>query len=112
MNVFSRCVEKIIYTAAIAMLAFIPYSGSERAKGHRALPMKIRSYGSLVFKVTDSWLTCHKLEPGTTEDSSCKGGQCMLNVSRLKRPSVGVVWKLGEGVPTQVSSSSLDHGSE
>ncbi|GFT06559.1 hypothetical protein TNCV_3356751 [Trichonephila clavipes] len=30
---------------------------------------------------------------------------------RLKHPPVGVVWKFGEGVPAQVSSSSLDHGS-
>ncbi|GFX93922.1 hypothetical protein TNCV_3412851 [Trichonephila clavipes] len=31
---------------------------------------------------------------------------------RLKHPPVGVVWKLGEGVPSQVSSSSLDYGSK
>ncbi|GFX03673.1 hypothetical protein TNCV_2112451 [Trichonephila clavipes] len=30
----------------------------------------------------------------------------------LKRPPVGVVWWLGEGVPDQESSSSLDHGSK
>ncbi|GFU62833.1 hypothetical protein TNCV_4279161 [Trichonephila clavipes] len=30
----------------------------------------------------------------------------------LKRHPVDVEWKLGEGVPAQVSSSSLDHGSK
>ncbi|GFW45940.1 hypothetical protein TNCV_4496591 [Trichonephila clavipes] len=33
-------------------------------------------------------------------------------MSRLKRPTIGVVWKLGEGVPAQVSSSPLVHGSK
>ncbi|GFW07404.1 hypothetical protein TNCV_865761 [Trichonephila clavipes] len=28
--------------------------------------------GSLVVKVTDSWLVCHDFEPGTTEDSPCR----------------------------------------
>ncbi|GFW69304.1 hypothetical protein TNCV_486531 [Trichonephila clavipes] len=36
----------------------------------------------------------------------------MLNLLKLKRPPVGEVWRLGEGVPDQVSSSSLDHSSE
>ncbi|GFY07515.1 hypothetical protein TNCV_1822751 [Trichonephila clavipes] len=30
-------------------------------------------------------------------------GCCTLNPSRLKRPPVGVVWKLGDGKPTQLS---------
>ncbi|GFT11865.1 hypothetical protein TNCV_1923791 [Trichonephila clavipes] len=50
------------------------------------------------------------LEPRTTEDPACRGGRCTLNMSRLKRPSVGGLWKLGEGVSAQVSSSSLDYG--
>ncbi|GFS54519.1 hypothetical protein TNCV_1742741 [Trichonephila clavipes] len=33
-------------------------------------------------------------------------------MSRLKRFPVCVAWKLGEGVPVQVSSSSFDHSSE
>ncbi|GFV20104.1 hypothetical protein TNCV_4194031 [Trichonephila clavipes] len=41
------------------------------------------------------------------------GERCTLNLSKLKRPPVGVVWKLGEGeLLAQVSSSSLDHGSK
>ncbi|GFS98744.1 uncharacterized protein TNCV_2591891 [Trichonephila clavipes] len=39
--------------------------------------------------------------------------RCMLNLSRAEtRPPVGVAWKLGEGVPAQVSPTSLDHGSK
>ncbi|GFW97399.1 HTH_Tnp_Tc3_2 domain-containing protein [Trichonephila clavipes] len=52
-------------------------------------------HGSLVVKVTDSWLECHELEPSTTEDPSCRG-RCSLYLSMLKRPTVDVVWKLGE----------------
>ncbi|GFU66474.1 uncharacterized protein TNCV_3807171 [Trichonephila clavipes] len=39
------------------------------------------------------------------------GQRCTLNLSRAETPPVGVVWQLGEGVPAQVSSTSLDHGS-
>ncbi|GFT75079.1 hypothetical protein TNCV_2244591 [Trichonephila clavipes] len=35
-----------------------------------------------------------------------------VNLSRLKCNSVDMVWKLGEDVPAQVSSSSLDRGSK
>ncbi|GFW42183.1 hypothetical protein TNCV_1206391 [Trichonephila clavipes] len=66
---------------------------------------------SLVVKVTDSWPVCHEFEPGTIEDPPCRRGRCTLNMLRLKRPSGGVMWKLGEGVPAQVSSS-LDHCSK
>ncbi|GFU40567.1 hypothetical protein TNCV_3229671 [Trichonephila clavipes] len=63
-------------------------------------------------KATDSWLECHEFETCAAEDPPCRGGRCKLNLLRLKLHPVGVVWKLGEGVPTQVSSSFLDHGSE
>ncbi|GFX28968.1 hypothetical protein TNCV_3030111 [Trichonephila clavipes] len=43
----------------------------------------------------------------------CGGERCTLKLCReLKRAPVGVVWELGEGLPAQVSSSSLDHGSK
>ncbi|GFX04359.1 hypothetical protein TNCV_3975071 [Trichonephila clavipes] len=41
-----------------------------------------------------------------------KGGRFMLNMSRFKRLPVGGVWKLGEGAPAPVSSSSFGHGSK
>ncbi|GFX62474.1 hypothetical protein TNCV_413161 [Trichonephila clavipes] len=67
--------------------------------------------GSLVVKVTDSWLAYHEFEPCTAENPLCRR-RCTLNMSMLKHAFVGAVWKLGEGVPAQVSSSSLDHGSK
>ncbi|GFX68601.1 hypothetical protein TNCV_1800141 [Trichonephila clavipes] len=30
-------------------------------------------HGSLVVKVTDSWLSCHDLEPSTVEEPPCRG---------------------------------------
>ncbi|GFS61384.1 hypothetical protein TNCV_3105621 [Trichonephila clavipes] len=62
--------------------------------------------GSLVVKVTNSWLACHEFKPGTVEDPSCTGDRCTLNMSRLKCPPVGVVLKLGEDV-WDASSSVL-----
>ncbi|GFU21247.1 hypothetical protein TNCV_9101 [Trichonephila clavipes] len=38
------------------------------------------------------------------------GERCTLNLSRLKRPPVGVVVR--RGVPARVSSTSLAHGSK
>ncbi|GFX28878.1 hypothetical protein TNCV_4251171 [Trichonephila clavipes] len=35
-----------------------------------------------------------------------------LNLSRAESPPVGVVWWLGDGVLAQMSSTSLDHGSQ
>ncbi|GFV23487.1 hypothetical protein TNCV_4781981 [Trichonephila clavipes] len=51
---------------------------------------------------------CHRFETSATEDPPYRGRGC----TRLKRPTVGVVGKLGEVVPSQVSSSPLDHGSK
>ncbi|GFW75670.1 hypothetical protein TNCV_4428531 [Trichonephila clavipes] len=67
-------------------------------------------HGSLVVQETDSRPACHKFEPSTAEDPQCRGSRCTLNMSKLKRPPVVVVRKLEEGVPAQVSFSSLDHG--
>ncbi|GFU22832.1 hypothetical protein TNCV_4965881 [Trichonephila clavipes] len=52
-----------------------------------------------------------EFKPSIAEDLPCRGGST-LNLSKLKRPQVGVVWKLEEGVPAHVSSSSLSHGSK
>ncbi|GFV92320.1 hypothetical protein TNCV_3949301 [Trichonephila clavipes] len=46
----------------------------------------------------DSWTACHEFEPSTADDPPCRGSRCELNVSRLKCPPVGVMWKLGQGV--------------
>ncbi|GFV99058.1 anaphase-promoting complex subunit 1 [Trichonephila clavipes] len=43
-------------------------------------------HGSLVVKVTDSWLACHEFEHSTTEDRHA-GEQCTLNMSRTQTSS-------------------------
>ncbi|GFY26429.1 hypothetical protein TNCV_26261 [Trichonephila clavipes] len=50
----------------------------------------------LVVKVADSWLKCPVFELSTLEDPPCRG-RLTLNISRLKRPPVGVVRNLREG---------------
>ncbi|GFX30951.1 hypothetical protein TNCV_4146591 [Trichonephila clavipes] len=54
-----------------------------------------------VVKVTDSLLECHELEPSATEDLPCTESRCTLNLSRLKRPCVGMVWKNEFGIVNQ-----------
>ncbi|GFT03702.1 hypothetical protein TNCV_278641 [Trichonephila clavipes] len=44
-----------------------------------------------------SWPACHEFEPSTAEDPPCRAGRCSLNMSRLKRLPIGLVWNLGEG---------------
>ncbi|GFV98075.1 hypothetical protein TNCV_4448351 [Trichonephila clavipes] len=53
-----------------------------------------RGRGSLVIKVTD-W--GHEYEPRIAGPPPYRGGRCMLNRSKLKRPSAGVERKLEEG---------------
>ncbi|GFS60248.1 hypothetical protein TNCV_2827381 [Trichonephila clavipes] len=45
----------------------------------------------------DSQPTCHEFEPCNAEDPPCSGLNKRLFFNKL--PSVGVVWKLGEGYP-------------
>ncbi|GFT11961.1 hypothetical protein TNCV_725681 [Trichonephila clavipes] len=60
-----------------------------------------------------SWPACHEFEPHVAEDPPCIGGRYTLNMSRVKRSPVGVVWNLGGGrLSAQVSSSLLDYGSK
>ncbi|GFT84802.1 transposable element Tc1 transposase [Trichonephila clavipes] len=42
--------------------------------------------------VTDSLLACPEIEPIAAENLPCRRGRCMLNLLRLKRPPVSVVW--------------------
>ncbi|GFU57247.1 hypothetical protein TNCV_3634371 [Trichonephila clavipes] len=41
-------------------------------------------------------LAYHKLEPCATEDLPCRGGRCTLNLSKIKRPSLGALWRKTE----------------
>ncbi|GFX57003.1 SCAN domain-containing protein 3 [Trichonephila clavipes] len=43
-------------------------------------------------KIKNSWSVCPEFEPGTAEDPPCRSGRWTLNMSRLKRPPIGVVW--------------------
>ncbi|GFV22651.1 hypothetical protein TNCV_2078411 [Trichonephila clavipes] len=58
---------------------------------NRGIADRPRGRGSLVVKVTDSWLVCYGFQPSTAKDPPCRGGRCTLNVSRLKRTTIGVV---------------------
>ncbi|GFT84695.1 hypothetical protein TNCV_2767121 [Trichonephila clavipes] len=70
------------------------------------LNKKLRDHGSLVVKVTDSWPTCHEFEPSTTEDPSCSG-RWTVEAETSSR------WcGMEDGVPAQVSFSSLDPSSK
>ncbi|GFX08638.1 hypothetical protein TNCV_4171371 [Trichonephila clavipes] len=60
----------------------------------------------------DSWPACNEFAPSPTDGLLRRGGRCTLNLLRLKHPPVGTMRKLGEVVPAQVPSSSLDHGSK
>ncbi|GFV23073.1 hypothetical protein TNCV_5101681 [Trichonephila clavipes] len=53
-------------------------------------------YGSLVVKVTDSWLPCLVFEPRTAEDPPNRGDRCTLSGVEVLR-----------GVPAHVSSRHL-----
>ncbi|GFX77251.1 hypothetical protein TNCV_5063841 [Trichonephila clavipes] len=60
-------------------------------------PREIRGNGILVVKVMNSWPACPEFEPSTAKDPPWREGRYTLNMSGVKRPSVGVVGKLGEG---------------
>ncbi|GFT61998.1 hypothetical protein TNCV_3811741 [Trichonephila clavipes] len=64
------------------------------------IPFELLTRGGrvgLVVKMTDSWPACHEFEPNTAEDLPFREDQCTLNLTRLKRSPIGMVWKLGEG---------------
>ncbi|GFX45595.1 hypothetical protein TNCV_175881 [Trichonephila clavipes] len=62
-------------------------------------PLKIRGSecrGSPVVKVTHLRLKCPQFKPCIARDPPFRGNRFMLNMSKLKRPPVSEVWKLGE----------------
>ncbi|GFY17295.1 transposable element Tcb1 transposase [Trichonephila clavipes] len=66
----------------------------------------VRGRDSLVVKATDSWLTCHEFDPSTTD---------AMHVKSVESSNVlPLVWcdSKERGLPAQLSSSSLDHGSK
>ncbi|GFV50240.1 hypothetical protein TNCV_621521 [Trichonephila clavipes] len=67
-----------------------------------------RGRGSRMVKVWNRGWPCQEFEPSTTEEE-----RCTLNLLRAQTSShwCGVVVRRG-GMPTQVCSTSLDHGSK
>ncbi|GFW91864.1 DUF4371 domain-containing protein [Trichonephila clavipes] len=53
-----------------------------------------------------------KIVSVTTDGAPNMGSDARYICRKPKRPSVGVVWWLGEGVQPQVSSTSLNHGAK
>ncbi|GFU73570.1 hypothetical protein TNCV_3360101 [Trichonephila clavipes] len=67
--------------------------------------------GSRVVKVSDSGWPCHEFEPSTTKDPPCRAAMHVKSVESSNVLSwCGMVVR--RGVPAQVSSTSLDHGSK
>ncbi|GFW75451.1 hypothetical protein TNCV_4426351 [Trichonephila clavipes] len=68
------------------------------------------SHGTLVVKETDSRLACHEFEPSTAEDPPCRAAMHVKSFeAKTSSRWCGVeVWD----VTSQVSSSSLGHGSK
>ncbi|GFW30596.1 transposable element Tcb2 transposase [Trichonephila clavipes] len=58
-----------------------------------SLPQSFSPYHkvAVVVKVTDLWPAGHEFELSTTDDPPRRGSRCTFNLSRLKRPPVGVV---------------------
>ncbi|GBL83339.1 hypothetical protein AVEN_110654-1 [Araneus ventricosus] len=53
------------------------------------------------------------LRPDSTKDPSCMWAWFTLNLTpKFKRPLACVAWKLGLGLPTQMSSIASDHQSK
>ncbi|GFX20905.1 hypothetical protein TNCV_79601 [Trichonephila clavipes] len=53
--------------------------------------------------VKDSWLTCHEFKPSAVEAPPYRESRCALNLSRLKRSSVGVEIQYGDGKEIRAS---------
>ncbi|GFW19746.1 hypothetical protein TNCV_1606361 [Trichonephila clavipes] len=72
----------------------------------RGSKLRIEKYrrGSLVVKVTHSWPAFYVFEPSTAENPLCGGVQCPLNLSRFKRPLVGVecYWARAHDMPAMI----------
>ncbi|GFT90750.1 hypothetical protein TNCV_2777371 [Trichonephila clavipes] len=62
------------------------------------LPSYKRIFMCFFQERNDHGLVAGVFETSTTEDLPCRGARCSSNQSRFKRPTTGVVWKLGEGM--------------
>ncbi|GFX30518.1 hypothetical protein TNCV_3461691 [Trichonephila clavipes] len=62
----------------------------------------ITNHGSLVIKVTNSWLACHEFEPSATEDPPCR--EAMHVKSVVSSNVLPLVWC---GSKERVASSDV-----
>ncbi|GFX73728.1 hypothetical protein TNCV_4290441 [Trichonephila clavipes] len=77
-------------------------------KSHTELILKLDGRGRREVKVSDHYWSCHEFEPSTTKDPPCGG---VMHVKSVDSSNVlPLVVKRG-GMLAQVSSTSLDHGS-
>ncbi|GFV06629.1 hypothetical protein TNCV_2949511 [Trichonephila clavipes] len=67
--------------------------------------------GNRVVKVLDRGWSCHEFKHSTIKDPHV-GQRCTLNLSRAQTSSRWCGGVVRRGVPSQVSSTSLDHGSK
>ncbi|GFW40758.1 hypothetical protein TNCV_4528471 [Trichonephila clavipes] len=69
--------------------------------------------GGRVLKVSDHGWPCHGFEAGITQDPLCRGVMHVKSVESSNiLPWSGVVVRRWGGMPAQVSSTSLVHGSK
>ncbi|GFW21892.1 hypothetical protein TNCV_1236171 [Trichonephila clavipes] len=68
------------------------------------------SHGSLVVKMTDSWLVCHEFKPSAAEDPPCYVGErCTLNLLRAQMSSCCAVNWLHDTKIMPCRESNLGH---
>ncbi|GFT25409.1 hypothetical protein TNCV_182361 [Trichonephila clavipes] len=88
-------------TAELALsLSELPHHINERTESRQTQRTSAPTHeGSSVAR--SRWLACYEFETGTSEDPSYRGRRCTLNMSRRKRPSIGVEvrrWFVSSGI--------------
>ncbi|GFV10538.1 hypothetical protein TNCV_2584321 [Trichonephila clavipes] len=77
-----------------------PTNERRLVQGHETTPLRVKWDIKDVSSESDNRTKCLELYcsqlPNTAEDPPCRRDRCTLNLSRFKRPPVGVVWKLEE----------------
>ncbi|GFT40175.1 hypothetical protein TNCV_1526871 [Trichonephila clavipes] len=69
--------------------------------------------GILVFKVAYLWLCVMSSSPNAAEDQPCRGAvKSHVKFTKAQSSHVGVAWKLRNGLPALVLSSSIDRSSK
>ncbi|GFW00490.1 neuroligin-1 [Trichonephila clavipes] len=99
--------EDLPYLFGAPLVGGLAHFRQNYSKPEIALSEAVMSYwinfakSGLVVKITDAMMPCHGFDLHTVEDPSFIGDRCTLNVSRLERSIVGMVWNIAEAVPLQ-----------